>query len=162
MSLPTATHSGSALRLGPERGGGGVRGRYVGGRPWAGAAAAVAPRQDGTAHRFPPPPPWPLSQAGRQWRALRCPRLPQPLPWATAGSWSQPGCERRSSGHYCAASSLSLPLVAARSLSLLSGGVRLLPEDFMALRFRGGHGLRGILLPVSHAEASTRALGQGV
>lgn len=33
--------AGSTLRSGPERGGGGVRGRYVGGRPWAGAAAAV-------------------------------------------------------------------------------------------------------------------------
>lgn len=40
MSPPAATRSGSALRFGPERGGGGVRGRYVDGRPWAGAAAA--------------------------------------------------------------------------------------------------------------------------
>lgn len=41
MSPPAATRPGSTLRSGPERGGGGVRGRYVGGRPWAGAAAAV-------------------------------------------------------------------------------------------------------------------------
>lgn len=41
VSLPGATRSGSALHSGPERGGGEVRGRYVGGRPWAGAAAAL-------------------------------------------------------------------------------------------------------------------------
>ena len=35
-------------------------------------------------------------------------------------------------------------------------------RGLLASRFRGGNGLRGILLPISRAEASTRALGQGV
>lgn len=105
MSPQAAPRSRAALCSGPERGGGGVRGRDGGGRPWAGAAAAV-PREagwDGAARPFPPPPPWPLSQGRRLCRALRCRRPPQPLSGVTARRWSRSGCERRSSGHYCAA-----------------------------------------------------------
>lgn len=95
MSPPATTRSGSALRTGPERGGGGVRGRYVGGRPWACPTADVraGAAWDGEAQPLPPPPLWLLSQARRLRRALRCRRPPQPLSWATAGSWSRSGCE---------------------------------------------------------------------
>lgn len=125
----------------PPRGGVG-RGRAA--LPAAPAVAAVA--GDGTA------------------RTLRCRPPPQPPARATAWSRSRPGCERRSRGHYCTASSAgssSPRSVAAGSLSSpLGGGVRPLPGVLLTSRYRGGDGLGGVLLPEARAEASARALGQ--
>jgi hypothetical protein len=46
VSSPAATRLGLAGRSGPERGGGGVRGRYVDGRPWAARSRPSARRWD--------------------------------------------------------------------------------------------------------------------
>lgn len=167
MSPPATTRSGLALRSGPERGGGGVRGRYVGGRPWACPTADVraGAAWDGAPQPFPPPPRWLLSQARRLRRALRCRRPPQPRSWATAGSWSRSGCEaeqrpllrslfRRGPRRTFGGSQI-------RSISSPLGcGVRPLPENLLASTFRGGDGLGGgCPAPCVPCGGPTRALG---
>lgn len=105
VSPPAATYSGSALRSGPERGGGGVRGRYVDGRPWAGAAPAVRAEAGWDSSALSTTPALAAGAGKTTVTAHALPEGPAAPALGDGRSWSRSGCEGRSSGHYCAASS---------------------------------------------------------
>lgn len=154
--------AGPALRAWPGRAGGGVSGRCVAGDALGPRRPPRPPRGGVAGPISPGAAPAAAAVAGEQ--TVTGAAWPAPVP-ATARSRPRSGCERRSRGHYCAASSAGV-LVAA------FGGRRVpLPSSRRGwqapttrgpsdLGLRGGGGLGGSPLPVSRAEASPRAWGQ--